>query len=128
MDDFNADNAAIDAVLGDHTAKLARRGNCRPYVTSYTGDGRSNSSSPMKLTFPTRPYLVIISGRIGAPLVMVQGVETARLELSSDSYSNYLTWSGSSVSWWCNGDYSSAYMMTERGTTYRVIALLSAED
>ena len=49
MDDFNADNAKIDAALA------AR--NCRFYTTSYTGDGELTKT----WTFPAKPILIVLT-------------------------------------------------------------------
>ena len=87
MDDFNADNLAIDAAIkavdakadalssgkvgnsefnnlsqtvNDHTVQLAKRGNCKIETRSYTGNGQNNTT--VSLTFSARPMLFLIFG------------------------------------------------------------------
>ena len=57
MDDFNADNAKIDAVLGAHagtltahTEALTKLGNCRIEVFDYVGTGTSGKTTPLSST------------------------------------------------------------------------------
>jgi len=125
-EDFNADNAAIDTALGDHNAAIkaleAQKGNCILYTTSYGGNGRYGQSNAVKLTFPRKPYLVIVSGG-DVHLVLVQGISTCHVT-SSTTYLLSVTWSGNSVSWWDGEAYG---MMNSNNKTYFVAALLKAD-
>lgn len=57
MQDFNRDNAAIEAAL-------AKR-NCQFYTASYIGDGEATKS----WTFPAKPVLVVIIGQVITVLI-----------------------------------------------------------
>ena len=59
MEDFNADNAKLDAALASHAAVLAGKGNCRVEACTYTGTGLG---STRQFTFSKRPDFVLIFG------------------------------------------------------------------
>ena len=134
MEDFNADNAKVDAALKalaqtdtSHASLLSGKGNCTLYTTSYTGDGRYGKDRPMSLSFPRKPYIIFITGNgsRGRHMILVQGTPESTVEVSGQGYTSNLTWSGNSVSWW--GGMAS-YMMTESGVRHQVVALLKADD
>ena len=67
MDDFNADNAKIDAALGSleqtvtaHAALLPKLGNCAVETFHYVGDGQCGASHPTRLTFSKPPLLFLV--------------------------------------------------------------------
>ena len=67
MEDFNRDNAAIDAALkssADGVAALqtalASCGNCKIVAKTYVGTGQNGQGHPNTLTFDSQPLLVII--------------------------------------------------------------------
>ena len=70
MEDFNADNAKIDAVLGAHagtltahTEALTKLGNCRIEVFDYVGTGTFGQNNPTVLSFSARPvFFLIVNG------------------------------------------------------------------
>ena len=108
MQDFNADNATLDAALNDHEGRVAvleqrapHWGNCQIYTTSYTGNGTCGEGHPNTLTFPRKPALVIIvSSENGRPLCMAYGCPSAYLDTNGTaSKNNTVTWSGNTVSW-----------------------------
>ena len=93
MEDFNRDNAAIDAALkssADGVAALqtalAGAGNCEIGMISYTGTGKSGDSNPTTVTFPKMPagfflcgaetYLVIRGGDDHACMIYYTGSTT----------------------------------------------------
>ena len=93
MEDFNADNAKIDAVL---TGKVAKLGNCQIYYFSYTGNGEADRS----FTFPHKPLLIIGMSESyifravqGAPYTM------CRTNGFQGAYNCPTTWSGNTISW-----------------------------
>ncbi|MCI9156810.1 MAG: hypothetical protein HFF44_07725, partial [Lawsonibacter sp.] len=72
MEDFNADNAKIDAALAAqastlsaHTAQIARLGNCQIWTTTYKGTGFWGPDRPTSLTFPKKPVAALISNEFG---------------------------------------------------------------
>ena len=143
MEDFNADNAQIDAALkaeadartsadgainstlAAHAAGLAKRGNCQIYTTSYVGTGKYGKNNPTTLTFPGRPLLVIVAGvDYGVFIALVQGCQHI-FHLEPNKYVCIATWQGNSVSW-----YSSDYelgQLNEDGKTYRVVAFYAMD-
>ena len=92
MEDFNRDNAAIDAALKSNADKaalqtaLAGAGNCEIGMISYTGTGKSGASNPTTVTFPKMPagfflcgseaYLVIRGGDDHACMIYYTGSTT----------------------------------------------------
>ena len=120
-EDFNADNAAIDAALNSLntavgskaeqsavTAVQAAMGNCRIAVGSYTGNGKFGASNARKLTFDFKPYLVIVGSDDNAandvgPSVLIRGRSYGTPDAGAEGISNYrmnLTWSNTWVSWY----------------------------
>lgn len=69
MEDFNRDNAAIDAALKSNADKaaalqtaLAGAGNCSIEIKSYTGNGKFGQNNPNSITFSKKPKAVLILG------------------------------------------------------------------
>ena len=70
MEDFNADNAKIDAALKVEAdartalaAEVSKLGNCRVETWSYTGNYQYGQDKPTVLTFSGKPVLAIIFAR-----------------------------------------------------------------
>ena len=134
MEDFNADNAKIDAALAgkasasalsslqstvsQHTAALAGKGNCQLYATSYTG----TSGETKTFSFPQKPAVVFVFNE-DARLFLFAGMDYAWYETRSSNAGVLVSWSGNSVT------LSSGYdtnRMDVAGRTYHVIAFLYA--
>ena len=73
MDDFNRDNAAIEAALA------AR--NCQFYTTSYIGDGETTKT----WTFPGKPILVMMVCPNGLT-VLIRGATVGCTYIASNHY------------------------------------------
>ena len=138
MEDFNADNAKIDAVLGTLaaqvstkaeqsalatlTGKVAKLGNCQIYYFSYTGNGEADRS----FTFPHKPLLIIGMSESyifravqGAPYTM------CRTNGFQGAYNCPTTWSGNTISW----QYaSSSEGPNANRSKFYAVALLDAGD
>ena len=124
-EDFNADNAKIEAAL-------ANAGNCQIASGSYVGTGKSGSwSNANNLTFGFVPKLVIIRDNSTYQQV---GVFTwncnAAVHSSNSTYTAvYMTGSGvpmvkyegNSMSWFSNNN--AVKQMNDSGKTYRWIAI-----
>ena len=128
MDDFNADNAKIDAALKANADAIAETaaacGNCRIVYGSYVGNGQYGSGDPKTLTFDGAPLFLALSGRY--QFYAVKGCSFAQT-LSSPSLSDLslpLTWDDRSVSWYSTESADKQQNLT--GTTYFYIALLAA--
>ena len=129
MDDFNADNAKIDAALKANADAIAETaaacGNCRIVYGSYVGNGQYGSSNPKTLTFDGTPLFVALSGRYH--FFAVKGCSFVQT-LSSPSLADLslpLTWDDRSVSWYSTENADKQQNLS--GTDYFYIALLAAD-
>ena len=147
MEDFNADNAKIDAAIkavealaggkadssaldalsrtvSGHTAALAGKGNCQVYATSYTGTGKYGQGNQNSLTFPARPMVVFLGAPNGAWGALIQGqAQGCSTSVTGGGALFYITWSGNTVHWY--NHMSDNGQMNSSGTTYHVVALLA---
>lgn len=143
MEDFNRDNAAIDAALKSNAEAVAaetaardeekkalqtligQRGNCFVEFGSYTGTGTRLKT----MTFSHKPILIIIRNctNYSSPLhmVMIQGATNANGYENSSAASVSLTWSGNSVS--ITNSNNATYSFDKNGEEYFYAALLMAE-
>ena len=88
MDDFNADNAIIEAAL-------AKKPDL--FLGSYQGRSKSGSNNPNTLTFPKPPLLVFIMSASGAHMIMMRGCDQCPNNLGTVR----VDWSkGNTISWW----------------------------
>ena len=90
---------------------------------SYTGTGTYGSSNPNSLTFPFTPKIVFLSqSTLLSSSDFFYGFGSAILLYASNTYGIYLTWSGSSVSWYST--YQAAiYQLNYSGYVYNWIAI-----
>ena len=121
MEDFNADNAKIDAALASHAAALAGKGNCQIWTTGYSGSGGYGSTNARSLSFPRQPKVVFIFGNHGL-LVLAPDMNKGFVTSLNGGTDVTVSWSGNSVSWY-NGNTAWA-MMNASGTAYQVVALM----
>ena len=144
--DFNADNAKIDAALNTlagqvaekadavgldtlsgtvagHTAQLAQKGNCQIWTTTYQGNGQYGSSGRNSVTFPTRPLFAIVYNSDG--ILLPIPAYTGQTRTFPSETLIYLSWSGTTVSWYST-DNSASYQLNAVGSTYFVIAFYAA--
>ena len=128
MDDFNADNAKIDAAIkaevdaraaGDAALRTAlnAKGNCQIWVTTYKGTGQYGKDNPSSITFPRMPSVVFVISDF--TLAFYPGQVQAR------ATTGFLTvsWSGTTVSWY---SIKGALEQLSSGGPYPVIALFPA--
>ena len=111
MQDFNRDNAAIEAAL-------ARR-NCQFYTASYTGDGEATKS----WTFPAKPVLVVIIGQVIT--VLIRDFSIGITQFGSSTHQLQATWEENSVTW-VNTNNSGIISANEKAN-YAIFAILEAE-
>jgi len=138
MEDFNRDNAAIDAALKSNAeavaaalqTALASCGNCKIVYGTYTGNGKYGSANPNKLTFNGDPLFVIIKGSIGsAPTLGIQamrGWNTAYTGSADPSTVCHLTWGEHSLSWY--NSQSSSDQFNTSDSVYPYIALFATQE
>ena len=133
MEEFNSDNEKIDTALkssADGVAALqtalASCGNCKIVYGTYTGNGKSGSANPNKLTFDGKPVLVIVQAQSNTTnydfhLRLVRGCGWAVGDRGNDSYTNSVAWGENFVSW-TNDDAETQFNL--QGSVYSYIALI----
>ena len=133
MEDFNRDNAAIDTALKSSADKaaalqtaLASCGNCKIVYGTYTGNGKSGSANPNKLTFSGKPVLVIVQAQNNSTnfdfhLRMIRGCDWAVGDRNNYSYTNSVAWGENYVSWY-NDKAETQFNL--QGSVYSYIALI----
>ena len=114
--EFNEDNAKIDEALDG----LAESRNCQVWITSYTGDGADSRT----LTFPHRPYFVLIMGHYIQTLMMPHASHM-QPRLSNGSMSPLeVIWADRSVTYSREIGGNNAYGANVEGEFYAVLAIL----
>ena len=146
-EDFNADNAKLDAALaakadaaetaeladavdglasavGEHATLLDTKGNCRVFCAYYIGTGLSGASHDKFFNFPPdRPVLVlIVDDQNDIFLRMVRA--STRAQASNNFEGVTVAWGEHSVSWYAD---SANAMMNENGVKYHVIVLMDCD-
>ena len=137
MEDFNRDNAAIDAALKGNAdgvaalqTALASCGNCKIVYGTYTGSGKSGSANPNKLTFSGKPVLVIVqeekqTADMDINLRMLRPCTWAQGAATNDNWGNAVTWGAAQVQWYSRNDYAPT-QFNETGKKYYYLALIDA--
>lgn len=128
MEDFNADNAKIDEVLGEHAEKLAGCGNCSVETFSYSGVGTIGDGKVRRLNFSKRPMFFMITGGSSATILWANGtcnygVFYGRTHSSTSAFMGAprIIWSGPSA---ILDDSDPIPRMDTNGETYYVVAFL----
>ena len=129
MEDFNGDNAKVDAALAEQAAdlsaqavKLAKCGNCEIYTTSYDGTGGYGVDAPNSLTFPYDPlFVAVIDNFDGSMMLAVQGATKTFARATGADFVT-VAWSGSTMSWYAS---SASTQMNDYGTTFTVVAMMA---
>ena len=112
MQDFNRDNAAIEAAL-------AKR-NCQFYTASYTGDGEATKS----WTFPAKPVLVVIIGQ--SITVLIRDFSIGTTHFGSMTHQLQTTWEENSVTW-TNTNNSGVVSANGKNDSHGLVAILESE-
>lgn len=133
MEEFNSDNEKIDTALkssADGVAALqtalASCGNCKIVYGTYTGNGKSGSANPNKLTFDGKPVLVIVQAQSNTTnydfhLRLVRGCGWAVGDRGNYSYTNSVAWGENFVSW-TNDDAETQFNL--QGSVYSYMPML----
>ena len=129
-EDFNADNAAIDAALGMLFANVGSGGsNCRVEWGSYTGTGTFGDAKPTALTFAFKPLLLVIcSSNFEAdahgPTLLIRG-QTVGIPVCGTSGSTegvmQLLWENDGIFWFAMK--SSAHQNNQANAVYHYVVL-----
>ena len=140
MEDFNADNAKIDAALGtlagqvsgkadaSALAAVSQSRNCKAEITIYIGTGVSGENAPSSVNFSRIPMFIHVGGPEGSGFSAVFGQTLAVCHVNSSMRYVQLSWSGNRVSWYeLNAGYSPspAYQMNAKDKKYYVFAVLN---
>ena len=135
MEDFNADNAKIDAALASlesgkaEAASLAAlqtvvagKGNCQIVTGQYIGNGQYGAQYPNSLSFSKQPVLVLVSAF--DTLMLPYGSSHGFVVQNGASRMIEASWNGNSVSWYYTDDVG--HQMNTAHTVYRYVAFLLA--
>ena len=129
MDDFNADNAKIDAAIKAEAdartaadaalqTSLGKKGNVQVQIYTYTGTGTYGSDNPCQIPFTKgQPLLVLVFGSNSDDLLLHAGLSQA------NNYANYcqVSWQNSGVFWYAYKD--AATQLNAKGRTYTALML-----
>ena len=116
-EDFNADNAKIEAALEAQAAAIANSGNCRIVQGSYVGKGTNGPNNAITLTFNGKPMVLFVSG-----LLSMTALRGAAYGTTNSGAITITTWRENSVSWY--SDQAADIQMNSSGKTYQYIALI----
>jgi len=134
MEDFNADNAKIDAAL----AQL-KSGQLRVATGSYVGKELYGESSPNVLNFDFKPLFMAVKMNHNTPInpsavaaYFVYGVTTCDTVTFNNSGSVSekpltVVWGDNSITWWYGGNADNAYygsnlQLNSSGVSYYYVA------
>mgnify|MGYP001029955664 CR=1 FL=1 len=136
MEDFNEDNAKIDAALKAEAeartalaAQVAKRGNCKIWNTDYMGTGTYGQDNPTSVTFPELPLFALITTSGGAFMLLMPGSSYGVYHSAgSGSGENSVKWSGNTVTWYASTHPSQYVQLNVSGVPYYVFAFYLADQ
>ena len=106
---------------------LTLKGNCQFYTTSYVGKGRFGPSQRSSLTFPNQPYIVFIYDPDDRFMLHFRDFPCC-LSLDGSQLSMGTTiWQEKGIRWYLEAG-AHVSQMDMSGVTYRVLALLAADE
>lgn len=138
MADFNMDNQRVDTALKNLDTAIksvasAQSAGTKIVFGSYIGTGEFGSNHPTRLDFTASlgrpPKFVLVISQYGNPfLLLFQGMSRVDLNTSElgTEYTNYITWSGNSVSYYCDKGSGGQLNFKEDGNpgvTYYYLAI-----
>lgn len=140
MEDFNNDNAKLDAALAALAQTVAGQGetmaglgNCGIVTGSYVGSGTFGSDAPNTLTFSHKPILVFIQtqNRYGSNcdrMILMRGANWGYGLLQNDG-GCAVTWGERSVSWYTTSSsaYAAPQQMNMQNVPFLYVALVVKE-
>ena len=121
-EDFNADNAAIDAALKAVATTAANAGNLIYYTTSRHGTG---GRSAITITVPKgRPLMLIVSkNNVSTGMVAIRG--SSYPAVCTAQYPPIMTWADKSVTWNQSADIASNF--DETFTGYYIVVISTTD-
>lgn len=120
MEDFNADNAALEAALSG-MAQLA--------TGSYVGTGEYGAEHPCTLTFDSAPQAILITRCTTeisewTYMIAIRGMDWGSMLFRLSNYLSSglipVTWGANSLTWYTGAAYM---QMNDLNATYRYVAL-----
>ena len=135
MEDFNADNAKIDAAIkAEATArasavstlnnKIAKCGNCKIVYQTYVGDGTYGPDHPKVFTFPSKPLLLILATDKSVAVTTYGSKEFIKIDNAS-LWTYSITWGQNSFTMMSVN--SAGYQYNQLNIQYTVIAFLATD-
>ena len=131
-EDFNADNAKVDAALKAEAearaalaGQVAKLGNCRIWTTTYKGSGGVGKDNPTRITFPKKPLLAMVNPFGSTQIAWLTPYDGCLIF----DRPNQLSWSGNTASWYAS--YSSMVAQDQlnyAGGDYFVVAFIAADS
>ena len=106
---------------------LTLKGNCQFYTTSYVGQGRFGSSQRSSLTFPSKPYVVVIYDSDDRILLHFRDYGQCLSLDDHDLMYGTTSWQENGVRWHLSSG-PNANQMDVAGKTYYVLALLATDE
>ena len=92
-------------------------------ATSYQGSGKCGRSNPTKVAFPKKPLLAAIHTNGGGTVIWI----TARDGVFETPETNWLTWSGSTASWYAETTQPEN-QLNHSDLQYIVVALIAMDQ
>ena len=134
MEDFNADNAKIDAALAAqagtlaaHTAELTRKGNCQISTYTYRGTGKFGEANPTVIPVPKGTFLLVIMTTHNTLYPILPGSrEYDWHESGVGHYPASITWKETSMSIYSTRRES--YQFNILNTDYIVLSIRKADE
>lgn len=124
--DFNADNAKIDAALGEHAQKLEWLDGIGVERGTYVGTGVAGPDAPTTLTFSGKPILVFVGGGGCCAATMIRPSTLSYNIGLTMSDQMILSWGENSITWYATPNNVNG-QMTVSGTTYAYFAMVEPE-
>lgn len=135
MEDFNSDNAKIDAAIKAEvnartsavntlTGKIAKCGNCKIIYQIHTGDGTYGPDHPTTFTFPGKPLMVMI-GIGGSVGVTYHGSKQFALLSGSSFQLCNIHWTDNSF--YLAESAGPEYQLNQLNFKYTIITFLAAD-
>ena len=106
---------------------LTLKGNCQFYTTYYVGQGRFGSSQRSSLTFPSKPYVVVIYDSDDRILLHFRGYGQCLSLDDHDLMYGATSWQENGIRWYLASG-PNANQMDVAGESYHVLALLAANE
>lgn len=124
-EDFNADNAKIEAALEAQAAAIANGGNCKIVTGTYKGTGKYGSGNKNTLSFDGSPFLVIVAGSRGFTALRGATGTSCFGSGGGEPFGLYLTWGTNYLKWYA--DNNANMQCNNSNETYYYCACFLAE-